>query len=357
MLRIGAGAGFAGDRIDPAIALVERTTLDYLVFECLAERTIALAQRQSLSAPDLGYDPLLERRMAAVLPAAKAKRTRILTNMGAANPLGAARAVINVAKRLDLAVNVAAVTGDDVLDRLDPNATVMETGQKVSTVANIVSANAYIGAEQLLPALRSDAQVILAGRVADPSLFLAPMIHRFGWKLDDWPRIARGTALGHLLECAGQLTGGYFAEPGRKDIPDLAHLGFTHANHPPADIRLHHPALDVEELRQDLANRALAADAFQFPAIERAHAAKPGVLWAGGPDSEQGDIRLRKSLKDLAKVRISRDGISLSRGTRECGRRQEVRRCLQPESNRLDQPGVDELQDGATSQQRRARAH
>jgi hypothetical protein len=121
------------------------------------------------------------------------------------------------------------VTGDDVLDRLDRRQPAMEAAINLASLKEIVSANAYIGAEALLPALRSDAQVILAGRVADPSLFLAPMVAAFGWALDDWPRLARGTAVGHLLECAGQLTGGYFADPGRKDVPDMAHLGFPYA--------------------------------------------------------------------------------------------------------------------------------
>lgn len=229
LLRIGCGAGFANDRIDAAVTLAERVDLDYLALECLGERTVAFAQLRRLADPKHGYDALLERRMEALLPILARKGTRLVSNMGGANPVGAAEATLAVARRLGLKVKVAAITGDDVLDRLDRSAPTMESDALLADIPDIVSANAYIGAEQLLPALRSDAQVILAGRVADPSLFLAPMIHRFGWKLDDWPRIARGTALGHLLECAGQLTGGYFAEPGRKDIPDMAHLGFPYA--------------------------------------------------------------------------------------------------------------------------------
>lgn len=228
-LRIGCGAGFANDRIDAAQALAERADLDYLVFECLGERTVAFAQLRKRADPRHGYDALLERRMEAILPIALAKGTRIVSNMGGANPVGAAEATVAVARRLGLKAKVAAVTGDDVLDRLDPAEPAMEADIDLRTLQGIVSANAYLGAEALLPALRSDAQVILAGRVADPSLFLAPMVHRFGWALDDWPRLARGTAVGHLLECAGQLTGGYFADPGRKDVPDLAHLGFPYA--------------------------------------------------------------------------------------------------------------------------------
>lgn len=229
ILRIGCGAGFANDRIDAAVALAERVDLDYLALECLGERTVAFAQLRKLGNPKHGYDALLERRMEALLPILARKGTRLISNMGGANPLGAAEATVAVARRLGLKLKVAAVTGDDVLDRLDRSAPTMETEAHLSDIPEIVSANAYVGVEALLPALRSEAQVVLAGRVADPSLFLAPMVHRFGWALDDWPRLARGTAVGHLLECAGQLTGGYFAEPGRKDVPDMAHLGFPYA--------------------------------------------------------------------------------------------------------------------------------
>lgn len=229
VLRIGCGAGFANDRIDAAVALAERVDLDYLALECLGERTVAFAQLRRLGNPKHGYDALLERRMEALLPILARKGTRLISNMGGANPVGAAEATVAVARKLGLKIRVAAITGDDVLDRIDRAAPTMETEARLADIPEIVSANAYIGVDALLPALQSDAQVILAGRVADPSLFLAPMVHRFGWALDDWPRLARGTAVGHLLECAGQLTGGYFAEPGRKDIPDMAHLGFPFA--------------------------------------------------------------------------------------------------------------------------------
>ena len=100
----------------------------------------------------------------------------------------------------------------------------------LSHYAPIVSANAYLGAEALLPALASGADIVVTGRVADPSLFVAPLMHEYGWAADDVDRLARGTAVGHLLECAGQLCGGYFADPGRKDIPDMANLGFPFAD-------------------------------------------------------------------------------------------------------------------------------
>ena len=127
-------------------------------------------------------------------------------------------------------VTVAAVTGDDVLDALDLDAPAMESGLPLSHYGPIVSANAYLGAEAMLPALASGADIVITGRVADPSLFVAPLMHEYGWAPGDVDRLARGTAVGHLLECAGQLCGGYFADPGRKDIPGMASLGFPFAD-------------------------------------------------------------------------------------------------------------------------------
>ena len=120
-LRIGSGAGYSGDRIEPAVELAAKGELDYLVFECLAERTIALAQQARLSDPEAGYDPLLRERMERVLPfvAGAGRRLRIITNMGAANPLAAAREVRRIAAELGLhGLRIAAVTGDDVLEEL-----------------------------------------------------------------------------------------------------------------------------------------------------------------------------------------------------------------------------------------------
>ncbi len=227
--RIGSGAGYAGDRIDPAQDLAERGRLDVLVFECLAERTIALAQLRKQREPAQGYDPLLEDRMRAVLPACWVQGTRIVSNMGAANPLAAGTAVLEVVRELALPpLQVAVVTGDDVLAWvLEHDAELMEGGGRASDLGErLISANAYLGADALLPALASPAQVILTGRVADPALFLAPLMHRFGWRADDWPQLGQGVLVGHLLECAGQVSGGYIADPGQFDVPGLEDLGF-----------------------------------------------------------------------------------------------------------------------------------
>jgi hypothetical protein len=227
-VRIGAGAGYAGDRIEPAVELAEQGRLDCLVFECLAERTIALAQLQKRKDPSLGYDPLLAERMRAVLGPCRAGGVRIVTNSGAANPFAAAEKVREIARGLGLdGLRIAAVTGDDVLDTLGPDARVEETGGTLAEIRDrVVSANAYIGAGPLAEALSGGADVVVTGRAADTAIFMAPLVHAFGWSMDDWPRLGRGALVGHLLECAGQITGGYFADPGVKDVPDLARLGF-----------------------------------------------------------------------------------------------------------------------------------
>jgi Acyclic terpene utilisation family protein AtuA len=228
-IRIGSGAGYSGDRIEPALELAEKGDIQYLVFECLGERTVALAQQARMKNPDSGFDPLLEERMRAVLPVCAARGIRIVTNMGAANPVGAARKTAEIARSLGLSrLKIAAVLGDDVLDACkDGDLPIMEFEGTIKQLGNrLLSANAYLGAEPIAQALSGGADIVITGRASDPALFLAPMIHAFGWAMDDWDLLGQGTVAGHLLECAGQITGGYFADPGYKDIPDLARLGF-----------------------------------------------------------------------------------------------------------------------------------
>jgi Acyclic terpene utilisation family protein AtuA len=227
-LRIGAGAGYSGDRIEPAVELAEKGDIRYLIFECLAERTIALAQQEKLRDPERGYDPLLEARMHAVLGICLSKGIKIITNMGAANPRAATARTATIARALGLRAKIAAVTGDDVLDRCRDliHSLIDAPGAPSLLAKRIVSANAYLGAEPIVEALAGGADVVITGRTADPSLFVAPLIKEFGWAMDDWDRLGRGTLVGHLLECAGQVTGGYFADPGFKDMAGLDRLGF-----------------------------------------------------------------------------------------------------------------------------------
>ncbi len=232
-IRIGCGAGFSGDRLDPSVILAEKGNLDYLVLECLAERTIGLAQKRKLQDPTKGYDPLLERRIESLLPLLMKNKVRLITNMGAANPIAAAQKVIEIALKLDLKVKVAAVNGDDVKDELkmmNHEFTILENNKSLKEY-EVISANAYMGIEGILNALKTDADIIITGRVADPSLFLAPMIYAFDWATNDYDLMGKGTVIGHLLECAGHITGGYFADPIKKPVEGMDSLG-----HPFADV-------------------------------------------------------------------------------------------------------------------------
>lgn len=231
-VRIGVGAGYAGDRVPPAVDMARHGDVDYLVFECLAERTLMMAQLRLL-AGGIGYDPLLTDRIAGVLPYTLGpdapKRRRIVSNMGAADPRGAQQAALRVIREQGVeGVTVAAVEGDDVLDIVRrENAELIETGQRVGDLGgDAISANVYLGVDALLPALEQEADVVLVGRAADPSLFLAPLVFELGWPLDDWERLGAGTAAGHLLECAALSTGGYFADPGKKEISGISSIGF-----------------------------------------------------------------------------------------------------------------------------------
>ena len=228
--RIGCGAGFSSDRLDPAVDLARRGRLDVLVFECIGERTLAFGHRDMRADASRGYNPLLERRMRAVLPLTHAAGTRVVTNMGVANPMAAAERTVEVARELGLdGLVVAALLGDDVSEALGPETPLWE-GMTVGDAGRpFIGANAYLGADEILLALETGADVVITGRVADPSLFVAPLRAHFDWDADDWNRLGPATAVGHLLECASQVTGGYFADPGYKQVDGLAFVGFPFA--------------------------------------------------------------------------------------------------------------------------------
>lgn len=229
-IRIGSGAGYAGDRLEPALELIEKGNIDYISFECLAERTIAIAQMAKLKDKSKGYNDLLYYRMEQAIPLAWEKKVRIITNMGAANPEAAADICVDIAKKNGIkGLKVAAVLGDDVLDKLDKyqDSEVWETKAPLRELGGqIVSANVYMGVDGIVEALRQGADIVITGRVADPAIFLAPLIYEFGWDMENWDLLGKGTVIGHLLECAGQVTGGYYAEPGKKDVPRPERLGF-----------------------------------------------------------------------------------------------------------------------------------
>jgi hypothetical protein len=226
--RIGTGAGFSSDRLDPAVDLVERGELDTVVLECLGERTVAFGHRDRMADPSRGYNSLLERRMRALLPACRKAGTVMITNMGAANPRAAAERTLAVARALGLkGLKVACIEGDDVSALVPKDQPFMdEPGTLADIDMPVVGMNAYLGADAIAPALAAGADVIVGGRLADPSMFLAPLAHRFGWDATDMARMGAGTLVGHLLECGMQVTGGYFADPGVKDVADLAQCGY-----------------------------------------------------------------------------------------------------------------------------------
>lgn len=229
-LRVGCAAGFSGDRTDAALPVVNALIASggpaVLIFETLAERTLALAQLARRSDPEGGYEPLLDDLLRPVLGLCLQHGVRIVSNFGAANPTGAARRIGALASELGLRTpRIAVVHGDDLSHPSQRPVLVGAIGSGVHAL-KIVSANAYLGAEAIADALLAGADIVVCGRVADPSLTVGPALAHFGWARDDWDRLARATMAGHLLECGAQVSGGYYADPGYKDIPGLAHLGY-----------------------------------------------------------------------------------------------------------------------------------
>lgn len=237
-LLVGCAAGFSGDRLDAAApvvdTMIEQGGPAFLIFESLAERTLAFAQLARRDNPDAGYEPLLDHMLRPVLAICLKHGIRIVGNFGAANPRAAGLLIRKIAQEEGISVpRIAVVTGDDVsgescraaLDQaLKENTAIESPSEPVS--GEIVSANAYQGADGIVTALRDGAQVVVTGRVADPSLTVGPAMAHYGWREDDWARLGPAVMAGHLLECGAQVTGGYFADPGYKDVPDLFNVGY-----------------------------------------------------------------------------------------------------------------------------------
>ncbi len=230
IIRIGAGSAWWGDRVEPAALNAAKGNLDYLCFETMAEATISAAQVRARRDPSFpGYDTYLDDRMKAVLPACIEHGTRIVSNQGWINPDGAAERIVHWLRHFGATgVKVAAVNGSLITDRvLDLTDTILENGKPTSSLApSLVSAEVYLGAEPIAEALRAGAQIVVSGRVADPSIFMAPMMVEFGWDPLDHLHLGRGNGIGHLLECGAQVTGGYFSDPGFKDVPEPWNLAF-----------------------------------------------------------------------------------------------------------------------------------
>ena len=228
VFRIGTGAGFSADRLDPAVDLARHGDLDAMVLECLGERTVAFAHRDRMANPSRGYNTHLERRMRALLPACRDAGTVIITNMGAANPRAAALRTQEIARDLGLdGLKIACIRGDDVTDRVPMTQTFMdEPGTLANVGRSIVGMNAYLGVDAILPPLEAGADIVIGGRLADPSMYLAPLMLHYSWDSGDMARAGAGTLVGHLMECGMQITGGYFADPGVKEVPRLAQCGY-----------------------------------------------------------------------------------------------------------------------------------
>ena len=230
---IGGAAGFAGDRTDAAGPLVEALAKAagprFLMFETLAERTLALSQLERRRDPSRGYNPALERFVGPVLARCLADNIRIVGNFGAANPRAAALRIQTLAREQGLRPpRIAVVEGDDLTSVLSaPGLAARETGGTLlRNATDIVAANLYLGARPIAEALDRGADIVVTGRVVDSALALGPLVHAFQWRWDDWDRLAAGTLAGHLLECGAQITGGYFADPGVKDVPGLPEVGY-----------------------------------------------------------------------------------------------------------------------------------
>jgi hypothetical protein len=228
MIRIANGQGFWGDWLEAPVRLVDEGPIDFLVLDYLAEITMSILQKQKQEDPNLGYArdfPPLIGRLARKL---KERGIRVVANAGGVNPTACAQAVLKAAPGLKVAV----VQGDDVYSRIDEflgkgyELRDMDTGEPISTIRDqILSANAYIGAFPLAEALDTGADVVIAGRSTDTALTLGPMVHKFGWKPDDWDKLAAGTIAGHIIECGAQCSGGN-CQVDWESIPDMADVGY-----------------------------------------------------------------------------------------------------------------------------------
>jgi hypothetical protein len=206
MIRIANGQGFWGDSLEAPVELVRRGPIDYLTLDYLAEVTMSILQKQRARDPQAGYARDFVDMIARVLPDLKERRIRVVANAGGVNPKACCKAVLEAAKRQGIDVRVAVVAGDDIMERLDDFAARgvelinMETGEPLSAIRDhIQSANVYFGAFPVAEALKRGADIVITGRVTDTGLALAPMIHEFSWKHDDWDRLTAGTIAGHTI--------------------------------------------------------------------------------------------------------------------------------------------------------------
>jgi len=230
LYRVGCAAGFSGDRLGVARPIVDEFLRlgepACLIFESLAERTLALAQLDRRQNPALGFEPLLAEMLEPILADCLLNNIPIVGNFGAANPEGAASLIAKLAKAQGFpSIKIAIVRGDEISASVFM-ACLDQQSQEALSNSSLVSANVYLGAREIADALNDGAQVVVTGRVADPALTVGPLMAYFKKSWSDWNFLAQATMAGHLLECGAQVTGGYFADPGVKDVPGLASVGF-----------------------------------------------------------------------------------------------------------------------------------
>ena len=235
MLRIGSAEGFYGDDVTRALPMIEGGHVDVVCFEALSELTLAILRRDQMRDPTRGYTRDIATIAESILPLAFARGIPLISNGGGLNPASAAALVHATAARKGLrGLKIATVTGDDLLPRLGDLLAAGERLENIETGEPLsldglppVTANAYLGARPIVEALAQGANIVITGRVADPCLYLAPLIHHYGWPLDDWDRLASGIICGHLLECTGQIVGGNsLALIDTMDAQGLAHPGY-----------------------------------------------------------------------------------------------------------------------------------
>jgi hypothetical protein len=235
-IRIASGQGFWGDLptapIDQVKLASDKSPIDYMMMDYLAEVTMSIMQKQKLRDPNAGYAKDLVEVIDAILPDIVAKNIKVITNGGGVNPEACRDAIFAVAKKRGIKIKVGVVLGDNILDSIDSiNAAGhplknMETGESLKGVKDrVLSANVYFGAMPIVECLRQGAQIVVTGRTTDTGLTLAPMIHEFGWSPEDWDKMAAGTVAGHILECGAQSSGGNFSADWKK-VKDFANIGF-----------------------------------------------------------------------------------------------------------------------------------
>ena len=229
---IANGQGFWGDSLLGPLRLVEEGPLDYLTLDYLAEVTMSIMQKQKLRNPSAGYATDFVEMLRQILPTCQKKGIKVIANAGGVNPKGCLEAIQSVVKELGMTgIKIGIVEGDDILDQIPE---LMASGEKFKNLDNgaavdsildkMSSANVYIGAKPIVDALAQGADIVVTGRSTDPSLVVAPLIHEFGWSMEDFDKLAAGTVMGHILECGAQCTGGNYND--WRNVPDFARIGY-----------------------------------------------------------------------------------------------------------------------------------